>query len=886
MSVSITIDTNITCYGSCNGVLTAIVSKANPPYTYLWSDNQTDSTATGLCADTFYVTVTDIDGCTATATYTISQPDTLTSSITDTIHLLCNSVCIGSATVTPVGGTPPYAYLWSDSQTDSTATNLCAGTYYITVTDTYSCVLIVDSITITQPDTLTAIFTDTTMIGCGGGCTGSATITPTGGTPPYLYLWSNGQTDSTATNLCDSIYSVTVTDNNFCTTTDAIVIVDTSNMVLTFTDINNVSCNGDCNGSATASVSGGTPPYSYLWTDGQTDSTATGLCAGIQYVTVTDICETIIDSVAIIQPDDTLTAIFTDTTMIACGGGCTGSATITPTGGTPPYSYLWSNGQTDSTATNLCDSIYSVTVTDNNLCTTTDTIVIVDTSDIVLTITDINNINCNGDCDGSATANVSGGTPPYSYLWSDGQTDSTAINLCDTIYSVTVTDDNSCIRIIQVDIVAPDSLTVSITETTSTTCFNECTGSVTAAPIGGTPTYTYNWYINDSIFINYDSVAANLCEGNHSVIIIDDHGCSSSELPFTITSLSNLTTASMLDSATCSSNTDDGAIYPGPYGGIPPYSYIWSNDSTTQDLEDIVAGEYSVTITDSLGCEIQRTFTVPHKIEVYAFAGDDDTICRGETIQLEGTGYFINISTGQTSDITYFEWNSLPEINNDTTDQTLWVTPDTTTIYYFTTWDDTKVCYDIDAVTIEVPPLLDIYAGDDISIQESSQVNLEATILNDNIPEDWLSYIDSTTYFWELMNGDIINDNPIVATPMVTGIYIVQAITPIGCIEIDTITVTIIDFIIPSGITPNGDGINDTWIIMNEMSLSYYPNVVVLIYNRWGEKIWQSAKGYPVPWDGKTLKGKDLPMGTYYFIIDFNDESKTKPITGPITIIK
>ena len=511
--------------------------------------------------------------------------------------------------------------------------------------------------------------------------------------------------------------------------------------------------------SATVNAYYGTPPYTYLWSNDSTTQNIDSLLPGTYIVTVTDSLGcSVIDSVKI-----TISTNISGTNIL-CNGNCNGAADLTVACGTIPYSYLWSGGQTTEDLTNLCAGIYCVTVTDANLCTATDCIIITGPAPLTANISGTN-VLCNGGADGNADLTVTGGTMPYSYSWSTAETTEDISGLSPGIYYVTVTDFNLCTTSSSVTITQPDTLISSITDTTHLLCYDVCIGSATVTPVGGTPPYTYYWYINDSIFINVDSVATNLCEGNHSVIIIDNHSCASSELFFTITYLSNLTTASTIDSATCSSITDDGAICPGAYGGIPPYSYIWSNDSITQCLEDIEAGEYSVTITDSLGCEIERTFTVPHKIEVYAFASSDDTICLGETVQLEGTGYWENISTGQIFEINYFEWNSPPEII-DSTVKIIFVTPDTTTIYYFTAWDDTQVCYDIDAVTIEVYPLLLLTLDStDATCISCNDGSIDLTVTGGILPY---------TYLWS--NGDTTED----PDSLLPGVYTVTVANACG----------------------------------------------------------------------------------------------------------
>ncbi|MFQ5335117.1 MAG: T9SS type A sorting domain-containing protein, partial [Flavobacteriales bacterium] len=188
--------------------------------TYQWdanTGNQTTSTATGLLAGTYLVTITDDNGCTKEDSISITSPQPINSTV-NSVSLLCNGDSNGTATAINSGGVSPYSYQWdgnAGSQTTATATGLQVGTYYITITDMNGCTA-VDSITITQPQVLTVSIATTDD---NGGCTGSATATVGGGTSPYAYQWddSNNQTDQTATGLCAGLYCVTVTDSNACT---------------------------------------------------------------------------------------------------------------------------------------------------------------------------------------------------------------------------------------------------------------------------------------------------------------------------------------------------------------------------------------------------------------------------------------------------------------------------------------------------------------------------------------------------------------------------------------------------------------------------------------------------------------------------------------------
>jgi hypothetical protein len=271
--------------------------------------------------------------------------------------------------VTATGGTSPYTYSWNTdpAQTTATATGLTAGTYTVIVTDAHLCSVNV-SATIIEPAFLTAIASHLD-VNCSTETSGSATVTATGGTPAYSYMWSTTpvQTTQTATGLSAATYSVTVTDAHGCTTTASTTVSHTLNPVLTISSTP-VNCYGGSNGTATVSVVVCDPDYRYLWSNGQTTMVIINLTAGTYTVTATDFSNPENNasmSVEVTQPS-LLTAGISTQTNVSCNGQTDGSATVTATGGTPGYTYLWSNTQTLATAITLGAGTYTVTVTDVN----------------------------------------------------------------------------------------------------------------------------------------------------------------------------------------------------------------------------------------------------------------------------------------------------------------------------------------------------------------------------------------------------------------------------------------------------------------------------------------------------------------------------------------
>jgi hypothetical protein len=347
--------------------------------TYLWNDplGQTTSTATGLLPGTYICSITLSNGCSGTTTVTVLSEPLIQITQTSNTPVSCFSGTNGALAVAVSNGTAPYSYLWSNSATTNSLSNVAAGTYTVQVTDANSCVQN-GSFTILQPPILNGNFSaisnfNGTNISCFNGNNGSATITGTGGVGPYSYLWNNGTTLPIASNLVAGNYTVTTTDANLCSTIDTISLTQPSEIQLSETH-QNISCFGGSDGSIILTVTGGTFPYTFNWSNTATTQNLLSITAGTYTVIVTDAngCTKNL-SVTLTQPLAPLSSsdIHTD---ILCKGFSTGAIDLTVIGGTAPYTYLWSNGQTTQDIDTLLSGTYSVNITDAKSCVFNDTI--------------------------------------------------------------------------------------------------------------------------------------------------------------------------------------------------------------------------------------------------------------------------------------------------------------------------------------------------------------------------------------------------------------------------------------------------------------------------------------------------------------------------------
>lgn len=511
----------------------------------------------------------------------------------------------GTATVQVdfVSATPTYQWNTIPLQTSAVATNLTAGIYTATVIEPGVCPAMI-TVTITEPPARQH-FTTVQNASCGNA-TGSATITASGGTPPYTYIWSPiGGTALTATNLAVGNYVLSITDQNGCIDTVQVAIADTPPLQATVTNVVNVACFGGSTGQAMVTVNSGTMPFTYAWSPaGSATATATGLSAGSHQVTVTDAngC-TATATATLSQP---MALRHTTTTMPTVCSAANGSAAVMETGGTAPYTYAWSpSGGNAASATGLAAGNYVVTVTDAQACTDTVQINIGNLGGVQAAISANVPVSCSGGQDGSATVTATGGTAPYTYLWSPlGGAGAQATGLAAGNYFVTVTDANQCVAATVVSIAQPSALVHTIVAQPAS-C-GDPNGSATVAAIGGTPPYTYAW----TPFGGQGNTATNLSAGDYVVSITDQKGCLDTA-QVTVTALPDVQAAiADIMAVTCSGGSNGSATVAAT-SGAAPYTYAWSpTGGNSAVATGLTAGNYSVIVTDANQCTTTATAAI------------------------------------------------------------------------------------------------------------------------------------------------------------------------------------------------------------------------------------------------------------------------------------
>jgi len=439
----------------------------------------------------------------------------------------------------------------------------------------------------------------------------------------------------------------------------------------------NISCNGASNGTAAVSVSGGTPGYSFSWSNGGTGVSENNLAPGNYTCLVTDTngC-TQTQSFSITEPPAlSLSVSSADGTC----GNSNGTATVTASGGTPGYTYSWSNGGTGTSQNNLPSGNYVCVVTDTNSCSDSVSVFIGNNGLPVITITSQANVSCNGGSNGNVTVSASGGSPGYNYSWSSGGTNTTENNLAAGTYTCTVTDSAGCVQTQTISITEPSAITIASSQT-PVSCNGGTNGSATVTPAGGTPGYSYSWSSGGT-----NATENNLSAGTYTCTVTDANGCTQTQT-FLVTDPTAMSIG-ITSSPAC--GTGNGNATANVSGGSGGYSYAWSPVGGTNSVAaGLPSGTYSCTVTDANGCTQTETVVVTTYAPPTAVVSADTTIYLGVAVVLTAAG-------GAT-----YNWSPSTGLSC-TTCQYPSANPDQTTTYCVFV-SDTNGCSDTACVTVFV----------------------------------------------------------------------------------------------------------------------------------------------------------------------------------------
>jgi PKD repeat protein len=635
----------ISCHGLSDGSIDLTVNEGTQPYTFLWSNGETTEDLNDLEAGTYVVGITDANGCTLQDSVTLFEADTLVVTPIDTNLVSCNGAADGSFFVQATGGVPVLVYAWSDGQMGPTAEDLGPGIYTVTVTDLNGCQ---DSLLLqmTQPNELEAFVAQSEDVICFGESNGLIDVSVVGGTAPYVYDWSNDSTTQDLNGIPAGTYVLEVTDSNGCADTISVVVDEPSELIMTVDTVINSTCSGAADGEVTVEAQGGTPPYTYSWPNiGQNGPTATGLSAGVYEVQVVDGNGCAWSLNVVVGQPSSIEAQLDVQTEVSCNGLADAVAVVTPSGGTAPYTYLWTNSETDSIASGLAAGTHMVTVTDAAGCDTTLSFTITEPDAITLDWDTIYNVTCNGYANGQIEVDVAGGTIPYTVSWSNGDQGYVANNVEAGSITVYVTDGNGCMDSLITTVSEPDTIILIQHATTMVSCNGGNDGEATVLIDGGTAPYTYNWpFIGQT-----GNTATALAAGWYTFVAQDANGCTYTD-SIQITEPDGIIVTVTSDTAVCPGN--GVTISASATGGAGNYSFSWDNGlglGSSHFVSPSVSTTYSVEVFDQSGCPAQiASVTVDiAEVPVAAFSSTASAPC-----VLPTDIDFTNMSSGATG----YEW--------------------------------------------------------------------------------------------------------------------------------------------------------------------------------------------------------------------------------------
>ena len=614
--------------GMSNGRGKMEVTGGTGPYTYDWEVGSGDGEITDLAPGIHVITVTDVNGCTATASLEVTEDILpLTVALIETSELNCTGDTDGKIGIEIGGGKAPFEYAWSTGQSGGEVLeNVGSGSYSITVTDVTGTTA-VTTIEVVDPPQLSLEVVSMTPA-TADQSDGQVIVEASGGDGTYSYAWDGGLTNVNRSSLAAGKYPVTVTDGKGCTTViEAEITENILPMSVSLREMGEIKCTGDETASVSVTVLGGKGPFNYNWNEAsmnvedleglQTGISVSGVGAGSYALTVTDATGlSATGNIVINEPSALQTQMNVESP--ASTDNTDGRATVVTSGGTEPYSFEWDNGETAETAVALGPGERSVIVTDGNGCTSSASSEI--SENIIALGVNISankeQISCNGDSDIELSVDVTGGKGPFTFVWNDG-IESESVNQARSglgagDYAITVTDALGTTAASSISIQQPDALTAEAFVLAAATT-DQSDGKAEINITGGTAPFTYAWDNGET-----EATATTLAPGDRSVTVTDANGCSSVAVIAISEDILELGVRVEATSEIACAGSTTGAVSAIVSGGKQPYSIAWSDGASAAELSGLSAGTYAVTVSDAVGqtATASYAFTEPDALSI------------------------------------------------------------------------------------------------------------------------------------------------------------------------------------------------------------------------------------------------------------------------------
>ncbi|MBQ6275968.1 MAG: gliding motility-associated C-terminal domain-containing protein [Bacteroidales bacterium] len=775
-----------------------------------------------------------------------------------------NTVCYGTSTTLSAdvsGGLASYTYLWSDNSTEQTfvTPNITeASLYSVTVTDENNCSATA-SVNVTIGDTPDISLSATTEQIClgkstslqanvsnaGSGYSVQWTASPSAGSG--LTATSDESITITPTASGTYKYKVTLTAYS-CGGGQPFVVSDSVSLTVNALPVPTITNNSGTNelncsvSSISVTASSGT---SYQWSNSVSTANNTFATADTYYVTVTDINGCSATSSIPISQAEAFSASVSSVGTISCYGGTT-SATITVSGGTPMYHYAWSNGQNAQTANGLSSGSYTVTVGDSGGCTAVLPINITQPMELGSSIV-AHDVQC-GVSQGSLNATVLGGTQPYTYMWSNGVNTAENIGVAVGSYELTVVDANGCSATSTAQISRHGTLSVTASVSRPISCHGFSDGAVAAQCPNAAEPIIYSWNTG-----NVSSEMYNLFEGTYMVTVTDFGGCTG-QAGVSLVSPQEMDLQEVAVSPKCN-NTADGMITVSAYGGMAPYNYLWNTSASESEIANLNAGTYSLSVTDAAGCTLVRTISLAAPESITMEVAVQDIDCYGNKngrIEISAQGgaepysYSINghgVSSGVLGNLKAGIY-TVGAIDNN----------------------GCEVKQNVYILQPERMELTSVVTAP--TCKDLNDASVEIAVAGGTAP-----------YSYNL--GTYNSDSSVFASlrPSVYSVFVTDANSCNSKVYSIVVSESKIDCLrIPNVFTPNGDGVNDEWIIEN---IELFPEAHIYVYNRWGQLLYH-GRGDSERWDG-SYRGHFVPSGVYLYVVSL--ESVEEKYEGTVTVL-
>lgn len=607
----------------------------------------------------YLLTIIDTVGCTDTAQFRIESPDSLAVTLAVDQAPPCFGQNNGAISSQVAGGDRVYSYAWSNGATSANLRNVPAGRYELTVSDSKGC-FGKEAIIIAQPDSL-VIGIAAREVSCPNATDGQLQATVTGGTAPYIYLWTNGSTTANATRLPAANYCVSVSDARGCLQQACASVPTPPALRIDSFSRKAPTCFGSRDGEATVFASGGRGSYRYLWSDtlAQNGQTARLLRAATFQVTVRDSNNCVVNGQVSINQPTAITVRITPTSVI-CKGSADGSALAVAQGGTRPYSFRWDSiPVADSLALNLRAGQYSLTVTDANGCTTTSQTTVPEPALALRLRVRQTRQGCFGTKNNDGEAQVTGGdSRAYTFQWSNGQTGALLTKVDSLAYQVTVTDalgcqDTASLKLIDLPDMEPNAI-VSLPS-----CFGSTDGAIGINLILGRPNadlnaYQFRWNTGQTGGL----IRGLRGDSTYTVTITDPIGCVSVKSR-RVRQPRPITFSFAATNARCNGSADGSASVVNIQADTRNFRYQWearANNQTTMTAQGLRAGRYSVTVTDEFNCFATNTVEIKQPEPIAIAFNAVNNRCFGDAagqLQANATGgtpaFAYRWSSGDTS---------------------------------------------------------------------------------------------------------------------------------------------------------------------------------------------------------------------------------------------